>query len=233
MLQDRKAFTALFGSNCYVPAMGYSAAGVSYAPMRHVLGTPATAAALATLISAQGAVGPITYLATPIVLDAVYGRTITVTPSGVPGNANAMDVVGLDYLNQPMFERFTGSAAASTPLVGLKVFKTILGTRVNVAATNAITNSIGSGVTLGVPWKGKIVTAKEGTTVMTYAQIDTNTVNAVLTDPQTATTGDPRGGYTPTTAPNGALLYELSMVGDTAFNTAGNGGLCGIRHLPY
>ena len=95
--------------------MQYSAAGVAFAPMRHILGTPATAGALATLISAQGAVGPITYLATPIKLDARYGRTISVTPSGVPGNANVTDVVGYDYLGQPMFERFTGSAAAATP----------------------------------------------------------------------------------------------------------------------
>ena len=64
MLQDRQAFAV--GVNCYVPAMQYSAAGVAFAPMRHILGAPATAGALATLISAQGAVGPITYLASPI-----------------------------------------------------------------------------------------------------------------------------------------------------------------------
>ena len=231
MLQDRQAFS--LGINCYVPAMQYSGSGLAFAPMRHVLGAPATAGALATLISAQGAVGPITYLATPIKLDARYGRTISVTPSGVPGNANVTDVIGYDYLGQPMFERFTGSAAAATPLVGLKAFGWVLGTRVNVAATNAITNSISAGVSLGLPWKGQIVTAKEGATVMTYAQINTNTVLAVLTDPQTGTTGDPRGLYTPTSAPNGTLIYELSMVGDPSVNTAGNGGLVGIRHAAF
>jgi hypothetical protein len=130
-----------------------------------------------------------------------------------------------------MVERFTGSAAASTALVGLKAFKMVIGTRLNVAATNVITFAIGGGVSLGLPWKGKITTAKEGTTVMTYAQIDTNTVNAVLTDPQTATTGDPRGLYTPTTAPNGVLNYEVSMIGDPTVNANNNGGLLGIRHL--
>jgi hypothetical protein len=231
MLQDRQAFS--LGINCYVPAMQYSASGLALAPMRHVLGAPATAGALATLISAQGAVGPITYLATPIKLDARYGRTISVTPSGVPGNANVTDVIGYDYLGQPMFERFTGSAAAATPLVGLKAFGWVLGTRVNVAATNAITNSISAGVSLGLPWKGQITSAKEGATVMTYAQINTNTVLAVLTDPQTGTTGDPRGLYTPTSAPNGTLIYELSMIGDPSVNTAGNGGLVGIRHAAF
>lgn len=231
MLQDRQAFNP--GVNCYVPAMQYSAAGMAFAPMRHALGIPATAGAIATLISAQGAVGPITYLAAPIKLDARYGRTITVTPSGVPGNANVVDVVGYDYLGQPMFERFTGSAAAATALVGLKAFGWILGTRVNVAATNAITNSIATGVSLGLPWKGQITSAKEGATIMTYAQINTNTVVAVLTDPATGTTGDPRGLYTPTAAPNGVLAYELSMIGDPAVNAAGNGGLVGIRHLAF
>src|SRR5262245_2833110 len=230
MLQDRKFFS--IGVNCYVPAMSYAASGgVSLGPMRHVLGTPAAAGAVATLISAQGALSTITYLTTPIKLDSAYGRTITVTPSGVPGNANQVEVVGLDYVGQPMFERFTGSAAASTPLVGLKAFGWILGTRLAVAATNAITFTISTGVSLGIPWKGQITTAKEGTTVMTFAQINTNQVAAVLTDPQTATTGDPRGLYTPTTAPNGTLTYELSMIGDPSVNTSNNGGLLGIRHL--
>jgi hypothetical protein len=68
---------------------------------------------------------------------------------------------------------------------------------------------------------------------MTYAQIDTNSVAAVLTDPATGTTGDPRGLYTPTSAPNGVLAYELSMVGDVAVNVAGNGGLVGFRHATF
>lgn len=231
MLQDRQAFA--LGVNAYVPAMQMAPHVGNLGSLRYNFGVPAAAGALATLISAQGAVGPITYLAAPIKIDARYGKTITVTPSGVPGNANVTDVIGYDYLGQPMFERFTGSAAAATPLVGLKAFGWIIGTRVNVAATNAITNSIGSGVSLGLPFKGQIMTAKEGTTIMTFAQINTNSVAAVLTDPATGTTGDPRGLYTPTTAPNGVLAYEISIVGDSAVNAAGNGGLAGIRHLAF
>lgn len=227
MLQDRIFFP--IGVNQYVPAMGYGAAVTNLGPSRFNLGTPATAGAIATLISAQGAVGPITYLTTPLVLDARYGRSITVTPSGVPGNANAVDVIGYDYLGQPLTERFIGSAAASTPLVGLKAWKTILGTRINVAATNAITFSISTGVSLGLPYKGRPIQAAEGTTEMTAAQIDTNWVKPILTDPQTAVTGDPTGLYTPTTAPNGTLNYQVSQIGDPSVNAAGNGGLYGIR----
>jgi hypothetical protein len=232
-LQDRKFFQQ--GVNEYVPAMAYACAPIHAAPSRFVLGTPATASAavIGSLINAQGAVGPITYFTTPITLDGVYGRSITYTPSGVPGNSNAVDIVGYDYLMQPMFERITGSAAASALIAGLKAFKIIIGTRINVAATNAITFSLGTGLTLGLPYKGSIVSAKEGATIMTFAQINTNSVAPVLTDPQTAVTGDPRGTYTPTTPPNGVLLYEVGLFGDPSVNAAGNGGLAGIRHLAF
>lgn len=231
MLQDRKFFQ--IGVNCYVPAAQYAAAVMGLGPSRFDLGLPATAGAIATLINAQGAVGPVTYLATPLVIDATYGRTITVTPSGVPGNANLFDVCGYDYMGQPMSERFTGSAASATPLVGLRAWKVIIGTKIGLAATNAITNSISTGVSLGIPYKGRIVAATEGTTEMTYAQINTNKVEAVLTDPSTVLTGDPRGLYTPTTAPNGTNRYALVMNGDPSFNAAGNGGLYGIRQFPF
>jgi hypothetical protein len=187
--------------------MQYGAAVIGLGPTRFDLGTPATAGAIATLISAQGAVGPISYLASPLVIDARYGRTVSVTPSGVPGNANLFELIGYDYLGQPLTERFTGAAAAATPLVGLKAWKTILGTRVGLAATNAVTMSITTGVSLGIPYKGRIIAATEGTTEMTYAQINTNKVEAVLTDPATAMNGDP------------------------GVNAAGNGGLHGIRQF--
>jgi len=231
MFQDRQAFAP--GVNSYVPAMQYGAAVVGLGPTRFDLGVPATAGAIATLISAQGAVGPISYLASPLTIDARYGRTISVTPSGVPGNANLIDVCGYDYLGQPLVERFTGSAAATSPIVGLCAWKYIIGTRINLAATNAITISISTGVSLGIPYKGRIIAASEGTTDLTYAQINTNTVAPVLTDPATALTGDPRGLYTPTTAPNGILRYVLTMNGDQSVNAAGNGGLHGIRHFAF
>jgi hypothetical protein len=231
MFQDRQAFSP--GINCYVPAMQYGAAVIGLGPTRFDLGVPATAGAIATLINAQGAAGPISYLASPLTIDARYGRTITLTPSGVPGNANLVDVVGYDYLGQPLAERFTGSAAAATAIVGLCAWKYIIGTRLGLAATNAVTLSIGLGASLGLPYKGRIIAATEGTTEMTYAQINTNKVEAVLTDPATVLTGDPRGLYTPTTAPNGVLRYGLVMNGDPSVNAAGNGGLHGIRQFAF
>lgn len=233
MLQDRKFFQ--IGVNEYVPAMQYGCAPIHQAPARFDLGIPATAAAAGVVAAttAQGALTTITYLTAPLVLDGTYGRTITYTPSGVPGNSNSLDVVGYDYVGQPMCERFTGSAAASALIAGLKCFKYVVGTRLVVAATNAITFTIGTGLTLGIPFKGKIFAIKEGATELTFAQINTASIAPVLTDPATALTGEPRGAYLPLTAPNGVLRYELSMNGDNSVNAANNGGLLGIRHAAF
>jgi len=231
MFQDRQFFQ--IGVNEYVPAMQYGAGVVHGVPARFNLGAPATSAAgtIATLIPVNTANGTVAYFAAPVMIDARYGRVISATPSGVPGTNNVVDVLGYDYLCQPMFERITGASAASSLIAGLKAFKWVIGTRINTTASNAITWSIGVGNGLGLPVKGQIVTAKEGATVMTNAQIMTNHTQAVLTDPATGTTGDPRGIYTPTTAPNGVLIYELGMAGDSSVNTANNGGMYGIRHL--
>lgn len=53
---------------------------------------------------------------------------------------------------------------------------------------------------------------------------------ADLTDPATASTGDPRGTYHPNTTLDGIIEVIVGMVGDTDVNAAGNGGLHGIRH---
>ncbi|SRR5258705_4591187 len=232
-LRDRKFFQ--IGVNEYVPAMQYGAAPIHGAPARFDLGIPATAAAaaIATGISAQGALNVITYLTTPVVVDGTYGRSLTYTPSGVPGTNNLTDIIGYDYLGQPMFERITGASAASALIAGLKAFKFVVGTRLILAASNAITFTIGTGLVLGLPYKGKIFGAKEGATELTFAQINTATVAPVLTDPATGLTGEPRGMYTPLTPPNGVLQYELAMNGDNSVNASNNGGMYGIRHATF
>jgi hypothetical protein len=50
-----------------------------------------------------------------------------------------------------------------------------------------------------------------------------------LTDPNTNLLGDPRGTYEPVSAPAGNEIV-VGLVGDSAVNTSGNGGLMGIRH---
>ena len=50
------------------------------------------------------------------------------------------------------------------------------------------------------------------------------------TDPQTATTGDPRGFYEPITPANGSQEIIVGLLGDNSVNSSGNGGLHGIEH---
>ena len=144
------------------------------------------------------------------------------------------DVIGYDYLGQPMFERFTGAAAAATPLVGLKALEVGFSAQGSTsAATNAVTISIYYRCQSWSPVQGQDHGGDGRHHDMTYAQINTNTVDAVLTDPADCATGDPRGLYTPTTAPNGVLSYESVMNGDPSVNAAGNGGLHGIRQFGF
>lgn len=52
----------------------------------------------------------------------------------------------------------------------------------------------------------------------------------VLTDPQTLTTGDPRGTYEPILTPDGSEII-VGLIGDPSYNAAGNGGYHGIKHV--
>ena len=53
---------------------------------------------------------------------------------------------------------------------------------------------------------------------------------AILTDPQTTTTGDPRGTYEPLMTPDGSEII-VTLQGDPSYNASGNGGLHGIQHV--
>lgn len=59
----------------------------------------------------------------------------------------------------------------------------------------------------------------------------TQFVLPTLTDPQTTTTGDPRGTYEPHTVPDGATAYVVGLIGDNSVNSSSNGGLHGIKHV--
>lgn len=58
----------------------------------------------------------------------------------------------------------------------------------------------------------------------------TQFVLPVLTDPQTSTTGDPRGTYEAHVTLDAATEIRVGLIGDNSVNSSGNGGLQGIRH---
>jgi hypothetical protein len=150
-----------------------------------------------------------------------YGRNVIVLASGAA--TSAVTVIGRDYLGQPMRETLTLNGTNS--VVGLKAFKYI--DRILADVTSATTIDLGWGVRMGLPYKTRAVEREYKDNVLVSA----GTLTApVVTDPATATTGDPRGTYTLTSTPDGSAIIEIDAVFDNFVNSSGNGGLHGIKH---
>jgi hypothetical protein len=214
------------GFNYYVPAMQAGGDLGQLTKIRVNLGAIVLADADGILDGADNSVvGDIT------TLNALYspakmgkfGRNVTVVASGAA--TSVVTVIGRDYLGQPMRENLTLNG--TTPVVGLKAFKYI--DKVNIpVGTASTTIDLGWGARMGLPYKTRAIYREYEDQVVAAA----GTLNApVITDPQTATTGDPRGTYTPTGTPNGTKVFEVDAEIDASVNAAGNGGLHGIRHF--
>lgn len=208
--------------NGYVPACGYAADVIHGGMFLVDLGAPAAASATAILngTSIAAAVDTSTFVGDKA--DAPFGRNLQVVASGAA--TSNVTVYGRDYLGQPMRESFTLNGA--TPVVGVKAFYWI--DRITAGVTAGTTINVGWGARFGLPYKTQSVTAE----MVNDAAGTVGTFTAgVNTDPQTATTADPRGLYTPNGTVNGANTFELRVVTDNEVNSSGNGGLHGIRHF--
>lgn len=154
-----------------------------------------------------------------VTADARFGRNVTLT-----GVTNPCDfkIEGYDYLGQPMYETI---AAAATSAAGKKAFYRV--TKITATDGGDADCDVGWGDVLGLPFATKAVLATTlgGTLESTAATL----VGAVLTDPQTATTGDPRGTVDLNSACNGTEIVVVA-VSFSYINASGNGGLHGIRH---
>lgn len=214
--------TTFRNTSNYVPAMAYSAdvnynggTRVSFGP---VAANNATLYGNALSVATAGT----TDLSGVAIFPEPYGRTVNVVLSGA-GTGTAT-LRGWDYLGQPITENFTLNGA--TPVAGKKAFKSV--SNITTPAIAATTINIGSGPGLGLPYKALRCQFETANGVAAAAGTLTQ---PVLTDPQTATTGDPRGTYVPTTSPDGTTI--ISAVFDMAndVNASGNGGLLGIKHF--
>jgi len=157
-------------------------------------------------------------------MDANFGRNVTMV--GTAGSDHVVTVTGRDYLGQPMKENLTLSG--TTPQNGLKAFMYIDQVDVAVGAAGD-TFDMGWGDVLGMPYKCIKVLSEEADDAI-VATLGT-LVTPVLTDPQTATTGDPRGTYNPQTTLNGSVKVTGRFLFDNTINASGNGGLHGIKHF--
>ena len=222
--------------NQYVPACSFVSDVSCGKATRVSLGTPAVADTDALLNAASmdldaGSAETFTTfdgVLTTGIMDAPYGRNVTATASGTPNATVTVTVVGKDYIGQVISENFTIASGATTG-AGLKAFKRITSITHDGNASAAVTGTAGFGDVLGMPYKCVKVLSEEADGVV-ESTLGTH-VGPVLTDPQTATTGDPRGTYNPTTTLDGSTEVTVTALFDNSVNSSGNGGFFGISHF--
>lgn len=224
--------------NRYVPSMQYASDVVHEGPTEVMFG-PVAVASATNIINAQSIAGGVTFLygnptATGLLIENTDPATSTEFPQG-PGFGRCLQIVlsgagtptvtvhGRDYHGQPMTEVFTGNG--TNAVVGVKAFKWIDSIVATAAAVNL---SVGTTDKLGLPFAVQNIISEQldGARVATLGTL----VTAVLTDPQTSTTADPRGTYDPQSTLNGTAYLSAHFLPYNRLNASGNGGLHGIRH---
>lgn len=226
--------------NSYCPAMGYSADMIHEGPYEIKFG-PVAVAAAASILSGQSIASATDTVTANVTLlqdntDPVqtafqsefpygpgFGRALVVVASGAA--TSTVTATGRDYMGQPVQELFTLNG--TTPVPGKKAFKYI--DKIAWTATAATTINVGTTDLLGLPFRMQNV-LEEMTDRTRVATLGTF-VAGVLTDPQTATTGDPRGTYDPTTVLDGVKYIAGVFQPNSFINSNGNGGLHGIAHF--
>jgi hypothetical protein len=97
---------------------------------------------------------------------------------------------------------------------------------IEVAAGSGFTVNVGFSNRFGLPYRvSKVLEELVDGTLLA----PTTVLQGDLTDPATASTGDPRGLYTPTTVPDGIKKINIRALLNPWVNGNGNGGLHGIR----
>jgi len=220
--------------NRYVPAMAYSADVILGGPHEVRFG-PVALASTTLLLNAQAVVAATAY--TTILNDGNtdpvnddyseefphgpgFGRCLQIAFGAA--NAGIVTISGRDYLGQPVTESFT--ANGTTPVIGVKAFKWVD----SVTSTLAGDISVGTTDKLGLPYATQNILGEQadGARVATLGTF----VSPSYTDPQTATTADPRGTYDPTTTLDGVKFLSAEIIVHNALNADGNGGLYGLAH---
>lgn len=227
-------------SNMYCPAMGYAADMIHEGPYEVKFGPMAVASA-ANILSAQSIATATDTVTAGVTLlqdntDPViaayqsefpygpgFGRCLQIVASGA--STSTITITGRDYLGQPVQEAFT--ANGTTPVIGNKAFKYI--DKIAWTATAATTINVGTTDKLGLPYRMQNVLEE----MLDRARVATlgTFVSGVLTDPQTATTGDPRGTYDPQSTLNGTAYLAGVFQPNSFINANGNGGLHGLAHF--
>lgn len=154
-------------------------------------------------------------------------RAVNVDSSNAGDTTQTVTVTGTDYWGQAQTE--TIALNGTTAVAGLKAFKTI--TQVAVSAALAGNLTVGSTDVFGLPYRvtdaGYILRAGWAGALADDAG---TFVAADVTSPATATTGDVRGTFTPSSAANGSrrLVLGLGLTGLQAGPNATQTGAIGV-----
>ena len=172
--------------------------------------------------------GTSTTLVFTSVADAPFGRTVQIAASGATGGDLTCVVHGRDYLGQHMQETIVvANGDGTTAQESGKAFYYVDKIVHDGGAGNAVTASAGWGPRLGLPYVTQAVEYE----LEDEVRADAGTLAApVFTDPQTGTTGDPRGLYTPTGTLDGSAVFKIWAKFSDYVNASNNGGLHGIAH---
>ena len=207
--------------NEYVKAMRYTSDVNFNGVTRVSFGSPVVASATAILSAQSIATAGSTTTLLMTEMGGTWGRCLQYVASGAATSTVTVD--GFDYLGQPVTETITLNGASIVN--GLKAFKYLR--QISWGATGGTTINVGHRNVFGLPYKA--LKAEYETADQVLASAGTLTA-PVLTDPQTATTGDPRGTYTTTTTPDGSKVLTAGFHFNNDVNSSNNGGLHGIAH---
>jgi hypothetical protein len=172
--------------------------------------------------SITGYSNPTTYILTAVTATSATLQTTAggavVTTAGTPTGLTytlgaapqAVTITGWDQYGQVMSEVITSSAAVSTAVTGKKAFNQVLSVTIAGATGTAIT--VGTSQLLGLP-----VRVTSGVYIShvgwdTGFAIDTGTLAVADTATATTTTGDVRGTFSPSSAPNGIRRLVLGIM---------------------
>lgn len=209
--------------NGYVPNQKYAADHSIDGAVRISFGAAVAVASATALLNAVDMTAGKTKAALTVGIytsDAQYGRAMQIVLSGA--GTPVVTLYGRDFWGQPMLEALTGNGA--TPVLGKKAFKFVDSYSCDAVAR---TLNIGTQNILGLPYKTvKVLSEESDDAVATLGTL----VTPDVTDPATATTGDPRGTYTPNTTPNGTKVITITLLSSSRANASNNGGLMGIKH---
>lgn len=207
--------------NQRVPSMAYDAQIQQGGHIYVEFGAPAAANTTAIIVAQdmtsagtlQSSSFAVTYLPNNEAMMGRYGRRLQVAGSGA--TTGTVTIRGRDYLGQSMVENLTLNGV--TAVNSQKAFRYV--DAISWTATAAINLLVGTSTGLGLPYRAQ--TTAISNELMNGATVTAGAIVIGSTAVQTATTPDPRGIYTSSTAPNGTNTYTLLYFADQT-NLHGN-----------